>query len=414
MLKEWSEIKLGAISELITKGTTPTGGNFSDSGINFVKSESLNYEGIIDASKFVFIDETTNQALKRSILKENDILFSIAGIYLGKIGIIKKEHLPANTNQACAIIRLDHKKVDYRFIRQYLTDKSFIKYVNSLTSQSAQPNINLTDLGRIKISIPPLPEQHRIAAVLSAYDDLIETNNTRIAVLAQMAEQLYKEWFVRLRFPAYEAAVFEKGLPKGWAVTKISDFGRVVTGKTPLTNVPRYYGGKFHFIKTPDMHGNMFILETEETLTEDGFLSQKSQILPPNSISVSCIGSAGIVSITTSECMTNQQINTLVLNEIDQLEFLYFTLRALKQTIEMFGSTGATMTNLSKGKFENLKLIKPPSLLIKEFSRKTKPLFDSIKILNQQNLTLKHTRDLLLPRLISGKLRIVGLGDPSV
>ena len=87
-MREWKEIELGSISELITKGTTPTsiGGSFSDFGINYIKSESLNYEGAIEEDKFVFIDEETNKKLKRSILKENDILFSIAGIYLGKIG----------------------------------------------------------------------------------------------------------------------------------------------------------------------------------------------------------------------------------------------------------------------------------------------------------------------------------------
>ena len=107
-MDSWKEIELGSISELITKGTTPTsiGGSFSDSGIHFIKSECLNYEGILEEDKFVYVNEETNKLLKRSILKEKDILFSIAGIYLGKIGIVKKHHLPANTNQACAIIRL--------------------------------------------------------------------------------------------------------------------------------------------------------------------------------------------------------------------------------------------------------------------------------------------------------------------
>src|SRR5688572_244186 len=120
-MNDWNVTYLKDVSDLITKGTTPTsvGGKFTDLGINFIKSESLNYNGVIDESAFAFIDEDSNQKLKRSTLKENDILYSIAGIYLGKMGIVKKHHLPANTNQACAIIRLKHDIVDYRFIKQY-------------------------------------------------------------------------------------------------------------------------------------------------------------------------------------------------------------------------------------------------------------------------------------------------------
>jgi type I restriction enzyme S subunit len=180
-MNSWNTTYLKEISELITKGTTPTsvGGQFTAYGINFIKSESLNYEGVLDDSVFAYIDEDSNKKLKRSILKENDILYSIAGIYLGKMGIVKVQHLPANTNQACAIIRLKHEIVDFRFIKQYFCERSFINYVNSLTSQSAQPNINLTDIGNLKLLLPPLPTQHRIASILSAYDDLIERNCPR-------------------------------------------------------------------------------------------------------------------------------------------------------------------------------------------------------------------------------------------
>lgn len=295
-------------------------------------------------------------------------------------------------------------KSDVRYIK-YSFDL-IKKHLQSISQGTTQDNLSQDKLLKFYFKAPDVKEQHRIASILSAYDDLIENNNRRIALLEQMAEQIYKEWFVRMRFPGYQNTEFEKGVPKGWEVKSIKDFGKVVTGKTPSTSNSGYFGGKFPFIKTPDMHGNIFVLQTEETLTEDGFNSQKSQALPANSICVSCIGTGGVVSITPSVCMTNQQINSLILKNKMELEFLFFTLRGLKTMIEMFGSTGATMTNLSKGKFENLKFIKPKDEFIEKFCLSTKPILNEIKNLSQQQITLKQIRDLLLPRLISGKLKV--------
>jgi type I restriction enzyme S subunit len=279
--------------------------------------------------------------------------------------------------------------------------------LESFNCGAGVPTLNQNHLHKVKIKVHCKDEQPKIASFLSAYDDLIENNNRRIALLEQIAEQIYKEWFIRMRFPGHEVAEFEKGIPSGWEVKAVKDFGKVVTGKTPSTSNSRYFGGKYPFIKTPDMHGNIFVLKTEETLTEDGFNSQKSQILLENSICVNCIGAgAGLVSITPSICMSNQQINTLILKNQYDLEFLFFVFRGLKPMIEMVGSTGATMTNVSKGKFEKLKLIKPNDHIIKQFSLITKPMFNSIRSLSEQQIILKQTRDLLLPRLISGKLRV--------
>ncbi len=128
---------------------------------------------------------------------------------------------------------------------------------------------------------------------------------------------------------------------------------------------------------------------------------------------MNCIGAgAGSAAITTSECMTNQQIHALILKNQIELEFLFFVFRGLKTMIEMVGSTGATMTNVSKGKFEKLKLIKPTDDLIKKFHKTINPLMTQVKNLSQKQIILKQTRDLLLPRLISGKLRVKDIKEP--
>ena len=136
MAGEWDEVRLGELSEVITKGTTPTllGFRFTATGINYVKSESVTFDGWIDRSKFARIDEETHNALKRSQLKEGDVLFSMAGVYIGKTAVVTKDILPANTNQAVGIVRLDQTRAHPRFIDYFLRNPSYNLFLNNLVA----------------------------------------------------------------------------------------------------------------------------------------------------------------------------------------------------------------------------------------------------------------------------------------
>lgn len=261
-------------------------------------------------------------------------------------------------------------------------------------------------LNNINIEYRDIDEQKRIADILSAYDNLIENNNKRIRLLEQMAESLYKEWFVRFRFPGYKDVKFENRIPKSWKIKRMSEFGKIETGKTPPKERNQNYGGDIMFIKTPDMHDNLYVISTEEFLSTEGHLTQPKKLLPENSIMVSCIGTGGVVAINDRPAHTNQQINSIILNNSEYLEWLYFVCKNLKETIEMFGATGSTMTNLSKGKFERLKIITPTEKVILEYHELTKNLFSEVRVLQHKNAMLVKQRDMLLPRLMSGKLEV--------
>lgn len=273
-------------------------------------------------------------------------------------------------------------------------------------ASSTRGSITTTLLKNLSFKYPDLPTQQSIVDILFGYDSLIEANNRRIELLEQTAQELYKEWFVRFRFPGYENVQFQDGFPKSWIIKRLADYGRTETGKTPSTEIAENYGEEMMFVKTPDMHGNMFIIQTEDMLSERGHSTQPKKLLPANSIMVSCIGTAGVVSINARPAHTNQQINSIILNNPNELEWLYHTCKSLKETIELFGATGATMTNLSKGKFEKLKVVDPGEDLILVYHNKVKPLFDEIKSLMYQNQNLAAQRDMLLPRLMSGKLEV--------
>jgi type I restriction enzyme S subunit len=275
---------------------------------------------------------------------------------------------------------------------------------------SGRQRADLASIKDLDIPAPPLSTQHKIAAILSAYDDLIENNTRRIQILEEMAQALYREWFVEFRFPGHEKVKMvesELGMvPEGWEVKKLADFGKVITGKTPSKKVPENFGDLIPFIKTPDMHGSMFCLQTGEHLSEIGASSQKNKTLPPNTLCVSCIGTAGIVSITSSKAQTNQQINSIVLHDEQYREFLYFSLLGLKEIINQYGANGATMVKLNKSKFEALKLICSNSQVISEYNDMMCVQFELIKKLSMKNDNLCRTRDLLLPKLISGELDV--------
>lgn len=305
------------------------------------------------------------------------------------------------------VFRAKQNKADARFI-YYLTssDAVVLPAINSMTGASGRQRADKRYIQRLKLNLPDLLTQKRIADILSAYDNLIEINNRRIELLEQAAQELYKEWFVRFRFPGYENVKVENGAPEGWTIKRLVDYGRVETGKTPSTEFGENYGGEIMFVKTPDMHGNMFVVHTEDKLSEIGHKMQPKKLIPANSIMVSCIGTAGVVSINPEPVHTNQQINSIVLNNVNELEWLYYTCKGLKETIELFGATGATMTNLSKSKFEKLKVLNPSSCLILAYHNKVKVLFDEIKYLMYQNENLTGQRDMLIPRLVSGKLEV--------
>ena len=261
-------------------------------------------------------------------------------------------------------------------------------------------------LKEVVIDKPPLETQRHIADILSAYDGLIENNQKQIKLHEEAAQRLYKEWFVDLHFPGYENVSVADGVPKGWKTKKISETGRVVTGKTPSTENQSYYGGDVPFVKIPDMYNRVYPITTEISLTVEGANTQKSKYIPKDSIMVSCIATVGIVNISVEPCQTNQQINSIILNDSADLYYVFFAMKRLKALLDGVGSNGATMTNVNKTKFENLEILYPADWLRRKYFDFCKPVFDAIYTLSIENVKLSLARDRLLPKLMSGELEV--------
>jgi type I restriction enzyme, S subunit len=399
-VSEWQNVTIGDVTELVTKGTTPStyGEGFTTHGVNFIKSEAVSYDGKINKSTFVYISHEMHEKLKRSQLKENDILFSMAGIFLGKTGLVTKEMLPANTNQALAIIRVNPNIATPNFIHYFLRQKNTIEYVNNISGQSAQPNINFQEIKSIELSLPKIDEQKAIASILSSLDDKIDLLHRQNTTLERMAETLFRQWFV-------EAA------QEDWEEKPLSYYGEIVCGKTPSKQKHEYFNGDVPFIKIPDMHGNTFIFKTEDNLTELGKNSQSNKTIPVLSICVSCIATVGLVSITTKPSQTNQQINSIIPKHSKYRYFLFLTMKASYDLLHAEASGGTATLNLNTGNFSKMAIPLPPENLLLDFEKIIDPAFNKIYQNQSQIQTLERLRDTLLPKLMSGDVRVTLYGE---
>lgn len=417
---------LSDLCSLITKGTTPTttGGGFAIAGINFIKSESLSYDGSIDEKKFAFIDAETHRKLKRSQISEGDILYSIAGVNLGKCGMVKAHMLPANTNQAVAIIRVDPTLASARFISYFLRNTRFVQGVLNGVAQSAQPNVNLGDIGRFKIPQCSLNRQRAIASLLGALDDKIELNRQMNETLEATARLLFKDWFVdfgptRAKAegrPPYLApelwslfpdALDDDDKPMGWEPSTIGQEVRVVGGSTPSTKEPFYWDGEFCWATPKDLSTLKapVLLKTERRITQAGISQISSGLLPVGTLLLSSRAPIGYLAISEVETAVNQGFIAMVCEGRLTNVFVWLWTQANMDAI-LQKANGSTFLEISKTNFRPIPVIIASAAILKAFDAITQPLYTQIVANERESRTLTHTRDLLLPKLMSGEIRL--------
>lgn len=382
----------------------------SEEGPVFLGIGNLTEDGKLDLTDIRHIAEEDFAAwTKRVTPQPGDIVFTYEAT-LNRYALIPSGFRGC-LGRRLALIRPDSQKVNPLFLFYYFFGEDWRRTISKNTLSGATVDrIPLTTFPTFEIDLPSRSSQNRIASVLSAYDELIDNNIHRIKILTDMAQTIYREWFVNFRFPCHQKVKMVGSpigrIPEGWRIDRVKDFGEVITGKTPPKERSDFFGTAVPFIKLPDMHGKLFVLDTNEYLSFSGQEYQKTKTIPADSLCVSCIGTAGIVVITTRPSQTNQQINSVVLTTLRDREFLYFRLLDLKETMNRYGYNGATMVNLNKTKFENLELARPQSALVNQFHEIVSPLFDLILNLQQQNINLCKSRNLLLRKLISGDITV--------
>lgn len=402
-------VKLKDIASKIGSGSTPTGGNesYKDSGITLIRSMNV-YDFVFKYDGLAFIDDEQAYKLRSVAVEENDILLNITGASVARCCIVPNIILPARVNQHVSIIRIDKTKANPKFILFYLNSPSYKTYLLGLASAGAtRESLTKEVIENLKIPLPALATQQKIASILSAYDELIENNKQRIKLLESMAEEIYKEWFVRLRFPNYENTQFVDGVPIGWKEGKIGDICIVGRGSSPrpITDQKYFSNGTIPWIKIADATASSkFVLETKEYVNEFG--ASFSRYLEEDSLIIATSGTLGFcMFLGIKGCIHDGWLYTYGYKNGIKPTYLYFKINSLKEYFDNM-SYGAAIQNINTEILRKTPILIPSEDILNRFYSIITPIDNEHKILLQKNQLLQQTRDLLLPRLISGKLRV--------
>lgn len=390
---EWEKKKLLNLSNLITKGTTPK--KFSSSGVNYIKIEGL--VGLnINKEKCLYIDENVHRKeLKRSILKENDILFAIAGATVGKIGIVTEDILPANTNQALAIIRL--KNAEYlNYILQILQSSVMKKYIYQNVSVGAQPNLNLEQIGNFTFYSPTLPEQQKIANFLSSVDKKIEQLRQKVSLLEDYKKGVMQQIFSQqIRFKDDNGEAFAD-----WEVKKLGEISTFSKGKS-LSKSDILETGKYDCIRYGELY--TYYKEKIEYIKSKTNLEGKGLIYSEyNDVIIPASGETSI-DIATASCVLKEGVIlggdlNIIKSKMNGVFLAYYLNSAKKYSIARLAQ-GISVTHLYSSQLKTLKLFIPTDKEQQKIANYLSSLDDKIQQSQQQLEKTKQFKKGLLQQL---------------
>ena len=261
---------------------------------------------------------------------------------LGEVYFIRRAFWPLNT----ALYVADFKGNAPRFVSCLL--KNAMRDYKS--DKAAVPGVDRNVLHRLNVRLPDLSGQERIASILSAYDDLIENNRRRIALLEQAARELYREWFVRFRFPGHESTPIVDRMPEGWQRKKIADVCLTTGGGTPSTKRDEYWDGDIVWVVPTDVTNNdcLVLLDAARRITEKGLRESSAKIVPAGTILMTSRASVGFFAIMDREVCTNQGFINIIPH--DEAISLYLLFNLINRVSEIRSNAqGTTYPEVSKG-----------------------------------------------------------------
>ena len=404
-MSDWKITRVSQMAEILSGGTPKTEvEEYWNGNIPWlsVKDFAGDTRKVYASEKHISELGLNNSATQ--LLHPGDIIISARGT-VGEVAQIGKT---AAFNQSCYGLRATG---GYSSDYLYYMLKYQVRYLKSVANGAVFDTIVVKTFDRMKASVPDLPTQARIADILSAYDDLIENNNRRIALLEKAAQELYKEWFVRFRFPGYETAKFENGLPTGWEIKKIGDIARIKSGYAFKSEWWSDEGVPVIKIKdiqntTIDFSDLSRVSEVHALLAKQFFVTEGDLLI---AMTGATIGKLALVPFSSERLVVNQRVGKFFLgdNPVSTVSFLYCTLQQnwIQELILMIASSNAAQPNISPFDIEKIKIIYNENV-VAAFNKKASDYISQILLLNKKNQNLAKQRDLILPRLMSGKLEV--------
>lgn len=349
----------------------------------FLNTGNVTKEGLIFEEN-QFIMKEKDEALRNGKLKRGDIVYTTRGT-VGNAGYYNSSVPYENVriNSGMVILRSNGEIVDARFLYQILKSEYYRPYFKQYCTGSAQPQLPIKNFSQIYLNVPDIKTQHRIADILSVYDNLIENNQKQIKLLEEAAQRLYKEWFVDLRFPGHENTKIVDGVPEGWRRGLLKELISVNYGKDHKKapddgNIPVYgSGGLMRKCNKSLFSGEAVLIPRKGSLNNIMYVDET------------------FWTVDTMFYATMKQPHTAV--------FVYFFVKAF----DMYSmNIGAAVPSMTAKILDAMDVVIPDKETLEKFDKREKVYFNKIKTLHGQNERLKTARDLLLPKLMSGEVKV--------
>lgn len=404
---ETSVYRIGNICSIKSGKRLPAGFDFSiePTKYRYIRSRDIK-AGKICLDDVAFIDEETKKRIYKYIINTGDVAITIVA-NIGDIGYATPDCDGINlTENAVRLTDFDKSIVFSKYLSYYLSQPSMKQYMENLAAGAAQAKLGIYKIEKMKVQLPDVSIQKAVVDIIEKYDNLIEVNNKRIKVLEQMAENLYKEWFVRFRFPGHETAEFENEIPKGWAYRRADE----VIEFNPTLKTSNQT--EFTIIPMEALSTNSMVLDSTCFVRQDTISGRRSQNGDTLLAKITpCLenGKTGFVmGMPENEVLGGSTEFVVMRSKALTPHYVYCIARSyyFRQTaiLSMNGADGRQ--RVDEEKLKSTKIVQPEKTVLGRFETLVTPIFDGVYQMVQENKNLMKQRDLLLPRLMRGKLEV--------
>lgn len=404
---EWKEVTLGEITNLVIdyRGKTPLklGSSWSDSGYRALSAKNIKTGQIVAEDSIRFVDEELYRKWMKDEVKKGDILITSEAPF-GQIYYWDSDEKIV-LSQRLFDVRLNDE-VCHKYVYYFMTSHRYQKDLEGRATGTTVTGLRQPELLKSTILLPPLSAQRSISSILSSLDRKIELNNKINADLEEMAQAIFKNWFVD--FEPFKDGKFvdsELGMiPEGWKIGTLTDVIKLMPGGTPKTSEPLYWdNGTIPFFSPKDVNG-VYCFTTEKHITETGLNKCSSNLYPKDTIFITCRGTVGKVCLAACDMAMNQ--SNYAIKAIDGYSqcYVFFLVKSVVERL-IKKSNGAVFSAITSKDFDEEILI-PSQKAVEDFTNVIDGFFRRIFTIGTENSRLSLLRDTLLPRLMSGELEV--------